>query len=181
MRSDAQLAFVPLGAPLSLVGATGASFPSAVIDLLGQGAGTAPTNIIGTASTFGTDFGIGDDRPLLNVVVGTGLVTGDSATLNVAFQLAPDSGSSGGFQPGAWQTVAETSALTAAQCPANTRVARFDWPPAFPENLQPRYARLLFTTPSGTQFSAGTIASALVTPARDDQSNRYAARNYVVA
>jgi hypothetical protein len=182
MLLDALLAFVPLGAPLSLVGGAGISIPSTLtLDLLGQGVGTAPTNIIGTATTFGTDFGIGDDRALLECVVGAALTTADGCTLNVAMQAAPDQGAGGSYQPGAWQTLVETGPLTAAQCPANTRVARFDWPPAFPENLQPRYMRLLFQVPSGLNFTGGTIAWAIPTLTRDDQSNRYAAKNYSVS
>lgn len=182
MRSDATLAFVPLGSPLSLVAGAGIGIPSAItLDLLGVGVGVAPQSIIGTVSIFGTDFGIGSERPLLNIVIGTGLVTANSATLNLALQAAADQGVAGGYQPSTWRTLVETGPLTAAQCVANTRIARFDWPPAFPENLQPRYMRLLAQVPAATNFSAGTIAFALVTPARDDQANRYAARNYAVA
>lgn len=181
MRNDASIAFVAIGGNLSLIAGAGINIPSAVIDLLGQGVGTAPQNIIGTATLFGTDFGIGTDRPVLNVVIGTALVTGTSATLNLAMQAAVDQGAAGNYQPGTWQTLVETGPLTAAQCAANTRIARFDWPPAFPEGLQPRYMRLLAQVPAATLFTAGTIASAIVTLARDDQANRYAARNYRVS
>ena len=52
--------------------------------------------------------------------------------------------------------------------------------PAVPgQLLRPRFLRLLFT-PVGT-FTAGTIASALVTFVRDDQFNKYAAKAYQVA
>lgn len=183
MRSDALLAFVPLGSALSLVAGTGVSIPSPItFDALGQGVGTAPVNIIGSATVFGTDFGVGDDRPLLNVVIGTALATATSATLNVAFQGAVDPGAGGNYTPTTWQTLVETGPLTAAQCTANTRVARFDWPPAFPETMAaaPRFFRLLFQIPASTNFTAGTCAFALVTTARDDQANRNAARNFAV-
>jgi hypothetical protein len=50
-------------------------------------------------------------------------------------------------------------------------LARFDFPPAFPANLNPRYPALLFT-PVGT-FTAGT-RQAPVTMVRDDQANKFA-------
>ena len=66
MRLDSQLSFIPLGAPVSLVQGTGVSIPSTnIIDLLGQGVGTAPQNIIGNATVFGADVGIGTWRPEL--------------------------------------------------------------------------------------------------------------------
>jgi hypothetical protein len=180
MLTDALLNFVPIGGNLSCVGATGASFPSAVYDVLGAGAGVAPPNIIGNSALFGSDMGIGDNRPLLNVVVGTAFTTVDAATLEVALQGAPDSGVAGGYQPGTWQTLIQSALLTAAQLTAGAIIARFDFPPAFPANLRPRFYRLLFITPTGTQFTAGTIGSALVTMARDDDNNRFTPNNFVV-
>ena len=97
MRLDSSLAFIALGAPLSCVGATGATFTSQIIDLLGSGVGTAPANIIGNATTFGEDIGVGGGQPepTLDIVVGTAFVTGGSATLNVQLQVAADNGASG--------------------------------------------------------------------------------------
>ena len=186
MRTDALVTFIFPGGPLSLVAGAGVNIPSAVIDLLGLGVGVPSTqgNIIGSFynNQFGVDFGIGDDRLLLDVVIGTGLVTADSCTLNLAMQGAPDTGLTGGYLPGTWQTLVETGPLTAAQCPANTRIARFDWPPSFPETSPPpRFVRLLAQVPSGELFTAGTIAFALATSARDDFAQRYAAKNYSVA
>lgn len=181
MRLDSQLNFVP--APLSCVGATGASFPSPnVIDLLGQGVGTAPQNIIGNAATFGEDIGVGGGsvEPELMCTVGTAFVTGGSATLNVQLQASADSGVGGGYQPASWVTLEETGAISAANLTANQVIARFDWPPNFPANLGARYLRLNFVTPSGQQFSAGTIAFAGFTLVRDDQSQKYATKNYTV-
>lgn len=178
MRTDALVSFVPLGSPLSLVAGDGVAIASQTIDLYGTGVGTAVTNIIGTRTVFGTDFGIGDDRTLLDVVIGTALTTSNSATLNVAFQGAIDNGSN---QPGTWQTYVETGPLTAAQGAANTRIARFDWAACFPEGTLPRFARLLFSPAASTHFTAGTCAYALVTPARDDYSVAQAAKNFTVA
>jgi hypothetical protein len=178
MLTDALLAFVPIGSPLSLVGGAGVALPSAVIDLLGAGVGVAPPNIIGNATLFGTDAGIGLVRPQLNCVIGTAPTTSNAATLNLAFQAAPDT--AGTHQPGTWQTLVETGYMTIAQLAANTVFARFDFPPAFPANLNPRYLRLLAQPLTATNFTAGTISSALVVMARDDQSNKYQAANYVV-
>lgn len=182
MRIDSQWTFIPITAPLSCVGATGATFASAVIDLLGQGVGTAPQGIIGTAALFGTDLGLSDGpgKPKLQCTTGAAFLTINSATLNLAIQLAPDTAVT--FQPGTWQTVEETGALTAAQLTAAIVFARLDFPPVFPLTLRPRYCRLLATTPSGTQFTQGTIGFAGLTYVRDDYaSEAQAARNYSVS
>jgi len=186
MRTDALLAFIPPQAPLSLVAGAGVSVASTIIDVLGLGVGVAPTNVIIGQSVynnqFAADLGIGDDRLLLDCVIGVALATSNSATLNLAFQGAPDTGLTGGYLPGTWQTLVETGTLTAAQCPAGARIARFDWPPSFPETSPPpRFVRLLAQIPASTNFTAGTIAFALPTSARDDWGLKYAARNYKVA
>jgi hypothetical protein len=179
MRLDALLNFVQPGAPLSLVGSAGVAIPSTnTIDLLGVGSGNASSNIIGNVTTFGSDTGVGGYKnPEIQINIGTALVTATSATLNVAFQGAPDNGSNA---PGTWQTFAETGPITAAQGTAG-QIIRMDWPVAFPANEQPRFVRLLFQVPAGADFTAGTVSSALVVPARDDWNERNAARNYVVA
>ena len=181
MILDASLAFVPLGSPLSLVAGSGVDVASNTIDLLGAGVGVAPPSIIGNVSLFGAPdaMGVGGVRPELNVVVGTAFVTGSSATLNAALQAAPDTAVT--YQPGTWQTIVETGELTAAQLLANTVIFRCPWLPPFPANLRPRYLRLLFQVPAGTTFTAGTIASAVPTLVRDDQFNKYAAKNFTVS
>ena len=180
MLLDASLQFVPLGSAMSLVGGAGVNLPSGIIDLLGQGVGTAPQNIIGNVTLFGTDLGIGDDRLLLECTIGTALVTATSATLTIAIQAAVDLGTPT-YQPGTWQTLVQSPAITAAQGTAGARVARLDWPPAFPEGLQPRYMRLLAIVPSATDFTAGTLSFAGWTSDRDDYAVQYAARNYTVS
>lgn len=180
MIHDNLLDFVPIGTNLSLVAAAGVSVPSSnVIDILGSGVGTAPMNIIGNVTVFGEDSGIGGNVPNINIVIGTAVTTGDACTLNVAFQGAPDLGAGGGYQPGTWQTFNETGPMTAAQLTAGT-VIRLDWFPAFPPNEAPRYLRLLFQGPATLDFTAGTIASAIVTMVRDDWAAKYAAKNFSV-
>lgn len=184
MLIDSLVSFVPIGAPLSMVLGAGIAAPSNVYDLLGLGVGVAPSErIIGQPSTgvFGEDAGIGGKKPQVQVNVGIGFVTANAATLNVAFQGAADTGSAGNYQPGTWQTFVETGALTAAQLAAQTILGRFDFPPAFPANFSPRFLRLLFQVPAATNFTAGSIASAIVTMVRDDLAQKFAARNYAAA
>ena len=179
MILDALVSFVPPGSPLSCVGALGAGFPSGVIDILGSGVGTAPQNIIGTRTLFGQDSGIGSVKPQVEAVVGTAFATSNSGTLNVQFQAAVDTGAGGGYQPGTWLTLVETGPIAVGSLTAAQIIARFDFPPAFPAGTLPRFLRLNFQTASGTQFTAGTIASSVVTMVRDDYSAKYAAKNYV--
>ncbi|SDD94925.1 hypothetical protein SAMN05216337_1017130 [Bradyrhizobium brasilense] len=177
MITDSLVNFLPIGSNLAI---TNASLPSNVYDILGQGVGTAPANIIGTRTLFGSDVGIGGVKPQVDIGVGQAFATGNGATLNVAFQGAPDTGAGGNYQPGAWQTLVETGPLAAAQLTAAQIIGRFDFPPAFPANLNARYLRLLFQLAVG-QFNAGSIAFAIVTMVRDDQANKFAAKNFSVA
>lgn len=180
MLTDATLAFVPIGAPLSLVIASGASSRSGIIDLLGLGVGVAPTNIFGTPTLFGAPDAMGvGKRPELNVTVGTA-AAGATSTLNVALQAAADQGAAGNYQPSTWNTLAETGPIAVANLTANTVIARFPWLPPFPANLRPRYLSLLFSVATAN-MTAGTIASALVGLIRDDQFNKFAAKNYSVS
>lgn len=193
MILDALLSFVPIGGNLSLVAGAGINIPSSsVIDLLGLGVGVAPSErIIGTPSSgfFGEDSGEGAVKPQVQVNLGTTAPTAGTGTptLNVAFQGAPDTGAAGNYQPGTWQTLIETGPLTVAQlaaaAAANTGypIARFDWASAFPPGLNSRYLRLLFQIPAGTNFGAGTIASAVVTMVRDDWAVKYTPRNFAFA
>jgi hypothetical protein len=180
MLNDALANFVQPGAPLSIVGGLGVGFASNVYDEIGAGVGTPPGNIIGTRTLFGADYGIGVKRPQIDVAVGTAFATSDAATLNVQFQGAVDTGTPT-YQPGAWLTLMETGPISAANLTAQQIIARFDFMPAFPPGTLPRYLRLFFSVLTGTQFTAGTIAFAIVVMDRDDQANRYAAKNFVVA
>lgn len=182
MITDAQLTIVPSSNPLSMVAGAGVSIRSPILDLLGVGVGVAPPSIIGTASVFGTDFGIGSRwRPEIEMAVGTAFTTGNSATLNIALQLAADQGAGGAYQPSTWNTCFETGAIAVARLTAGAQLMRNPIQPAFPPGLQPRYLSLLFQIPSATNFTAGTIAHSLFTWVRDDWNARYAAKNFTVA
>lgn len=185
MLIDALVGFVPIGSPLSLVGGAGVSFASGVYDLLGLGVGVVPSErIIGLPSSgfFGEDSGLGAVKPQVQVNAGVALVAVGASTLNIAFQGAPDSA---GGVPGAWQTFEEIGPITAAQIATAISqgypIYRGDWPAAFPANWDPRFLRLLFAPSAGGSFSAGTIASAVVTMVRDDLGNKYQPKNFSVA
>lgn len=175
MITDALVNFVPIGSNLPILGVPVASV---VYDALGQGVGTAPFNIIGNRTLFGTDLGIGGNRPQLQVATNVAFATAAGALLNVAFQGAPDTGVGGNFQPGAWQSLINQDGLTIAQLAAASLFFRMDWPPALPANLNARFFRLLFTPTAA--YTAGSIGNAIVTMVRDDQANKYATRNYSV-
>jgi hypothetical protein len=188
MRSDALVAFVPIGAPLSLVGAAGTAIASNVIDLMGVGVGIAPPNIIGVPNLiWGTDMGVGSgSRPELNVAIGTAVTGAAGQLLKIALQAAPDQGVAGGFQPGTWQDVVSQDNIATANLTAGAVPFRSPFIPTMPPGLLPRFMRLLFspmtatTLPSGS-FTNGTVASAIVTLVRDDQANKFQQKNYTVA
>lgn len=177
MLIDNQLSFT--NGALSLVGADGVAIPAPnVIDLLGFGVGVTPNSIFGNTTVYGSADakGVGHMRPELNVTLGTLPTTSNAATLNVALQGAIDNGSA---QPGTWNTFVESGAITVANMAANLVIFRCPWVPPFPANLRPRFLRLLFSPATSTHFTAGTV-NALVTLVRDDQFNKYAAKNYAV-
>lgn len=186
MITDNLLAFVPYGSPLSLVGAANATFASNVLDLAGVGVGIAPRGIWGNATLFGGDVGVGSNKPELNVVIGTSLTSGGATTLDVSFQAAVDTGVGGGYLPGTWTEIVSQGGIALTTAVSGAVVMRVPFLPVGLASMRPRFLRLLFSpttagaTPSGS-FTAGTIASALVTMVRDDLSNKYVPANYSVA
>jgi len=197
MITDSQLSFVPLGAPLSLVGGANVAIASGVLDLLGLGVGVSPGTqsggsggqIWGNTTVFGQAdaMGVGNQRPELNVTIGTALAGAAGLTLNCALQCAVDQGAAGNYQPGTWISIGGQDGITIAQGAANTVIFRSPWLPPFPVNERPRFLRLLFSpvssggaVPSGN-FTAVTISSALVVMSRDDYFVKYQPKNYSVA
>lgn len=183
MITDALLNFVAPGASLSLVGV--ASTPSPlIIDLLGLGAGVSPTpeDIIGNTTLWGDPDAAGTSgfHPEINIGLGSvAFTTGGAATLNVALQGAPDAGTPT-FQPGTWVTYIETGVIAIANLTANAAI-KLPFHLPFPPNARPRFLRLLFQIPAANTFTAGSIASALVTTLRDDYFAKYSPNNYVAA
>lgn len=176
--SDTALNLVPPGTNLSLVAADGVDVPSPfVIDMLGDGPGTEVRNIWGnsTLPSQVDGFGVGSKRPELQITMGTAATTGNSATLNVQWQGAPDDGNG---NPGTYQTYGESGELTAAQLVAGRVIARLPFLPPFPINNRPRFLRLNFAVPASTHFTAGTIASAIVVESRDDWYAGQMPKNY---
>lgn len=182
MLLDAKLAFVPVGAPLSLIAAAGVDVPSTnVIDLIGPGVGQAMANFFGNSALPGQadGMGVGMMRPELVVAIGTALTAGTGTpTLNVQLQGAPDNGAN---LPGTYQTFGASDEITVAQGTANRIIARLPWLPPWPFNNRPRFLRLNFAIPAGTTFATGTIAYAVVSTVRDDPYHLQAAKNYTVA
>lgn len=177
MLIDRLVSFVSVDSPLSLVAGAGVAIASDVIDLIGNGVGTVPPNIIGTAAVFGTDLGIGELKAQIEVLIKTGLVTANGATLTTSFQLAADDPTT--HLPVTWTTIIDQPAVAVANLGLGKRVARFDYPPVIPETLRPRYARLLFSPGAGANFTAGAIV-APVTMQRDDWAEAQQPRNYSV-
>ena len=182
MLTDALLAFIPIGGNLSLIQPAGTVVLSNVVDQLGVGVGVAPPSIIGSQSTYGADMGVGGLRPELMISIGQAVVATASSTLKVAFQGAPDPGAAGNYTPAAgdWKDIVSQDNIAAANLFANAIPARFPWLPTMPPGLRPRFYRLAFTISSLGSFTAGTIASALVTTVRDDYAARFAQKNYAV-
>jgi hypothetical protein len=187
MITDALVSFIPIGTNLSMVAGAGIAIPSSnVVDLLGNGVGVAPSNIIGLATTFGTDEGVGGKRPELNIPVGTTFTGAAGTTLKVALQGAADQGTAGNYQPSTWTDIVSQDNIALANLVAGAVIFRSPFLPTMPANLRPRFLRLLFTpflngAPAGASFTAGSISSAVVTMVRDDQANKFAAKNFSVA
>jgi hypothetical protein len=181
MITDSQFNFIPPGQPLSLVGAAGVSFRSAIVDLLGAGVGQAPPGIIGLAIPFGVpDPGIGGIRPEIDMPISTTFTTANSATVNAQLQYAPDLGAGGGYQPGTWVTAAETGTIAAANLLAGNLLARFPFLPNPPGTTRVRFVSINFVIPSATNFTAGAIGFSTITLVRDDQANKFAGKNFSV-
>lgn len=175
--SDALSNFQNPGAPLSLVGV--ASARSNLFDFLGQGAGTAPQNIIGNTTLFGQpDAGGVGYRLEMDIATGAAAFVGAGVTLNIQLQAAPDAGAPT-YQPGAWTTLTESGPMAVGNLTGSTVLWRNPWIPPFPANLRPRFLSLNFVMAGGT-FTTGVIAYAINTPGRDDLQNKFATKNFSV-
>lgn len=175
--NDALASFV--SSSLSLVAAAGVDVPTNPIDLFGDGVGVTVQNIWGNSTLpFSPDArGVGSPLPLIDILIGTTPVDSTGTpTLTVELQGAEDNGSG---SPGSYQTYIATAALSTSQIPTGTRI-RMPFAPPFPINDRPRFLRLNFNIPAGTNYSAGTILSANVVFPRDDMFSLQQPRNYTV-
>lgn len=183
MLLDALDTFIGANAtPVSVVAATGATIPLGnVIDLLGNGVGQAPTNIIGNTTVWGEPgTGIGRVQPAIQINIGTAFVNGTSTpTATFALQYAADAGSPT-YQPGTWYTSSATNAHATAEMTAD-QVFWMDITPPPPEVTTPRFMRLVLITPAGTNYSAGTVAFAGKTMVPDQDVNKSVPNNYTVS
>lgn len=144
-----------------------------VIDLTG-----GQTLIIGNASAFGEDLGIGDGVaiPKIGVYVGSiGIATTNSATLNIAFQGNAVASSAADAN---WITYIETGPIAASHLDPYALIAAFDWPKVQVEAAMPRWVRLFYQVATGT-FTTGTL-SAYVMLQRDDWQTPKYPSNFVV-
>jgi hypothetical protein len=164
---DSLTAFVLPGGAASLIGAASATIQiGGIYDLLGQGVGTAPANIIGTNrlnSFYGVDPGAGKGKPEIEITFGVSPV--GAGTFAYALQYAPDTGVAGGYQPGTWETAYATS-FSAATEYSTADAVRLDVAPSPPNTPQPRYVRVVMIPATGDHMTAGSVSFAGIVMAR---------------
>jgi hypothetical protein len=156
--------------------ATAAS--TSIIDLSGLGSGNTMTNIIGNATAWGEDIGVGDvpGTPKLMITLGsTNWATGTS--LNVQFQGAPDSSGS----PGTYVTYAESGVILTAALLANAVIFKVDVPEVQPEGGPlPRFLRLNYVV-AGSNFTNAVIQFAGIVRTRQDWTAKFYPSGFSVA
>lgn len=127
----------------------------------------------------GTDIGAGlayDQELHVDVMVS---LTGNTGTLQVQLQAAPDNGSGA---PGAYANLLLSPVYTIAQLTAGSRIVRYPWPviqQAFGNSdvNPPRFLRLNYVVGSGP-FTAGSVLSYLNV---DREERLIYPQNYVTA
>jgi hypothetical protein len=144
---------------------TSSALSTNAIDLLAgatNGSASAystPASIIGNASVFGEDFGIGSTAGVPRVV-GTAIAAftaGGAATLQIAFQGAQDSGS-GTLNGYSWVTYAETDAIAVTALTISTRIFSFDWPHRQVAAALPRFVVLNYVVATGPMLTGKVTA-----------------------
>jgi len=131
---------------------------SSIYDITGAGSGNAPNQIIGNATVFGADLGIGGGvaTPYLLMNVTAAFVSGGGGTLQVGVQAAIDSASS----PGTYTTIVQTGLFTAAQLSAGQNLL-IPLPPVTIGEALPRFYRVYYTVATAV-FSAGKVTSVIL-------------------
>lgn len=152
---------------------TTATPSSTVIDLTG-----GQTLIIGNASAFGAEMGVGDGPalPKVGVYCTQSLTTTNSATLSIQFQGNAVASSAA---DGNWITYIEVPDLAAANLLVSTAIAKFDYPVRRVAATMPRYIRLNYVPATG-QFSTGS-ASAYIMLQREDYEAKFYPSGFTVA
>ena len=122
----------------------------------------ASTNtIIGNASVYGADIGLGRGKGTPTVIGTTGAAAfGGGTSLQVQFRGAPDnaSGTIGGLT---FAVYIQTDVIAQALLTANTRVFVFDWPVRKIAQALPRFVQLNYVIVG--PFNAGTITADVTT------------------
>ena len=154
-----------------------ATAPStSVIDLAGLGTGNTMTNIIGNATVWGQDIGVGDSpgQPKIEVAINTAFLTLTGLTID--FQGAPDNGSG---SPGTYVTYASSGEILLASLGVGV-VFKIDVPEIQPEGGPlPRFLRLNYTV-AGSNATAGAITANIIRD-RQDYVAKYYASGFAVA
>lgn len=178
MQTDALNNFVAPAGSATAVGAAGAAVQIGdIIDMLGVGSGNAPPGIIGNATLWGHDPGIGR-KPVLQISIGTSFATGNAATGAFALQYAADAGSPT-YAPDTWYTSSQTNAHAVAALTAGTMLT-MDVTPAPPEVTNPRFVRLVLIVPAATNMNAGVVNFAGLTMGPEQNVTKNTPNNYVV-
>lgn len=133
-------------------------------DLLNGGtllvaSGAYTTNaVIGNASVFGEDLGLGRGVGTPQIEVFSGAGTPAAATsLDIQFQGAPDAGT-GNTSGVTYVTYIGTEAIPLASILASNRLARFDWPQRQVQAAMPRFVCLNYVV-VGSNFTGLTLTS----------------------
>lgn len=115
-------------------------------------------DIIGNASVFGEDLGLGRGRGTPTVEVFSGAGTPAAATsLNISFEGAIDAGT-GNTSGVTYTPYISTGAIPLASILASNRLAVFDWPARRVRAAMPRFVSLNYTV-AGANFTGLTLTA----------------------
>lgn len=129
--------------------------------------GAAGNNVIGNASVFGEDLGLGRGLGSPKIVVSSGSGTPGAATsLVIGVQGAVDPGASGAVSGLTWVPYIQTRAIPLASILASSRLASIAWPKREIQQALPRFISLFYTV-AGSNFTGLTV-NADVTLGPDD-------------
>jgi len=114
--------------------------------------------IIGNATTFGEDLGLGRGKGTPSIEVFSGPGTPITATsLQISFDGAPDAGT-GNTSGVTYVPYIQTRAIPIASILASSRLAQFDWPRREVRQAMPRFVSLNYIV-GGANFAGLTVTS----------------------